>query len=517
MNEPKEYVTVVERTDEVSLRDLYLIFRRGFRLIAAVALVAAGAAFAYLSTKPASYVASATVQVTAPQPTTSGELASLVPQVGMGMQSYTSLAMSNAVLAEALEEAAAARARREAGGDQGAEEETAGAVTAGAAAAAQATTTQATPTQTDGPPTQTTDTEALKRLLQSLKLTAIDTSNQSRGQLTIQHMATADSSAQAADLANGWAQAGARAATEAMRGAVDVAVTAATRELAARETALAVARDAWTAFLKDDARPALQSQLAQLATQQAAARSRLAELDTLIVSNGARQALLSAAAAARTEASPEPLDAQVRTLVDAGVLDAATAAGFAAAIAQLPAGVATGDHSVLALVSRARLESLAADLAGQVAERDQLQNDSDRAEREATVLRERLADLELRAATPQDALRNATAAYDRVAAVMPLLTLQQGMVDDAARVIIGASQPLEPKPRNRLTITVAAFLVGGLLATLFVFLRAAVAEPAAPPRARVAATGGGNPFSSQVPTATGMRDSQPHRSRHQEG
>jgi uncharacterized protein involved in exopolysaccharide biosynthesis len=488
LNEPKEYATVVERTDEVSLRDLYLIFRRGFPLIVIVAAVAAVAAFAYLSTRPAAYVASATVQVTAPQPITSGELASLVPQVGMGVQSYTSLAMSNAVLAEALKEAAAAPARREAAEYQGGEE-----------------ATRATP---DGATAQTTDLEALRRLLQSLKLTAIDTSNQSRGQLTIQHTATAGSPTQAADLANAWAQAGARAATAAMLGAVDVSVTAATRELAAREAELAVARDAWAAFLKEDARPALQSQLAQLATQQAAARSRLAELDILIVSNGARQALLSAAAAARTEASPEPLEAQVRTLVDAGVLDAATAAGFAAAIAQLPAGVATGDQSVLALVSRARLESLAADLAGQVAERDQLQNDSDRAEREATVLRERLADLELRAATPQDALRNATAAYDRVAAVMPLLTLQQGMVDDAARVIIGASQPLEPKPRNRLTITVAALLVGGLLATLFVFLRAAVAEPAAPARSPVVATGGGNPFSSQVPTGTDQRDAQ---------
>lgn len=485
---------MIERTDEVSLRDIYLIFCRGLPLIVIVAVAAAGAAFAYLSTRPAAFVASATVQVTAPQPITSGELASLVPQVGMGMQSYTSLAMSNAVLTEALEEAAAAPARREAAEDGGGE--------------TTATTTQVAPAPTAGLTARTTDPEALQGLTQRLKLTAIDTANQSRGQLTVQHTATAGSPAQAAGLANAWAQAGARAATAAMLGAVDVSVTAATRELAAREAELASARDAWTAFSKEDARPALQSQLAQLAIQQAAARSRLAELDILIVSNGARQALLSAAAAARSEASPEPLEAQVRTLVDAGVLDAATAAGFTAAIAQLPAGVASGDQSVLALVSRARLESLAADLAGQVAERDQLQNDSDRAEREATVLRERLADLELRAATPQAALRNATAAYDRVTAVMPLLTLQQGMVNDAARVIISASEPLESKPRNRLTITVAALLVGGLLATLFLFLRAAVAEPAAPARAPRVAAGGGNPFSSQVPTGTDQRDAQ---------
>lgn len=464
--------TRIEHTDEVSLRELYLIFRRGFVTIVAVALAFALAAFGYLSTRPATYVASATVQVTAPQPTTTGELASLVPQVGMGVQSYTSLALSNAVLTESLRS----------GGEAAATDED-----------------------------QAADPEGLRRLMSSLKLAAIDTSNQSRGQLTVQHTATADSPKGAADLANAWAQASARAATEAMRGAVDVSVTAADRELAAREAELTVARDAWTAFSKEDARQALQSQLAQLAVQQASARSRLAELDILIVSNGARQALLAAAAEARTEASPTPLEAQVRALVDAGALDAATAAGLAAAISQLPAGVAAGDQSVLALVSRARLESLAADLAGQVAERDQLQNDSDRAEREATALRERLADLELRAATPQAALRNATAAYDRVAAVMPLLTLQQGMVDDAARVIIGASQPLEPKPRNRLTITLAACLVGGLLATLFVFLRAAVAEPATPARPPVLATGGGNPFSSQVPTDIGRHDDRERR------
>ena len=293
-----------------------------------------------------------------------------------------------------------------------------------------------------------------------------------------------------------------------MRGAVDLAVNAAQRELSAREAELVTARDAWTAFSKEDARPALQSQLAQLAVQQSATRTRSAELDLLIASNGARQALLAAAAEARADATHAPLEVQVKALVDAGALDAGTAAALAAAIAQLPPGVATGDQSVLGLVSRARIESLAADLAGQVAEREQLRRDSNNAETEAAALRERLADLELRAAAPQAALRNATAAYARVAAVMPLLTLQQGMVDDAARVIIGASEPLEPKPRNRLTVTLAALLVGGLLATLFVFLRSAVAEPQRPALEPVVTTGHGNPFSSQVPTATAGREAQ---------
>ncbi len=477
---------MVERADEVSLRELYLIFRRGFWLIAGVAALAAVVAFAYLSTRPASYVASATVQVTAPQPATSGELASLVPQVGMGVQSYTSLAMSNAVLFEALN-----GVDQQDSEEQGAEE-------------------QGAPQGVEAPPPATTtyDLTPLRQLRQDLKLTAIDTSNQARGQLTVQHTATAGDAAQAAELANDWAQASARAATTAMRGAVDLAVNAAQRELSAREAELVTARDAWTAFSKEDARPALQSQLAQLAVQQSATRTRSAELDLLIASNGARQALLAAAAEARADATHAPLEVQVKALVDAGALDAGTAAALAAAIAQLPPGVATGDQSVLGLVSRARIESLAADLAGQVAEREQLRRDSNNAETEAAALRERLADLELRAAAPQAALRNATAAYDRVAAVMPLLTLQQGMVDDAARVIIGASEPLEPKPRNRLTVTLAALLVGGLLATLFVFLRSAVAEPQRPALEPVVTTGHGNPFSSQVPTATAGREAQ---------
>ena len=44
-----------EPRDEISLRELYLIFRAGFLAIVLAALVAGAAAFLYLSTMPVLY------------------------------------------------------------------------------------------------------------------------------------------------------------------------------------------------------------------------------------------------------------------------------------------------------------------------------------------------------------------------------------------------------------------------------------------------------------------------------
>src|SRR5690625_5764784 len=59
-------------SDEVSLRDLYLIFRQGFVLIVVVALLAGAAAFLYASIQPDRYEAQATVLVT-PTPERRGD------------------------------------------------------------------------------------------------------------------------------------------------------------------------------------------------------------------------------------------------------------------------------------------------------------------------------------------------------------------------------------------------------------------------------------------------------------
>lgn len=422
MNEPR---------DEISLRELYLILRSGLVGIVLAAVLVGGVAYLYLTSRPHTYQAAATVLVSAPQPTSGGDLANLIPQVGLGTQAYTALANSGSVLRAAFD-------------------------------------------------VQADDPEELTRLSETLSLKAIDTANQTRGQLTLEHSVTAGTADEAARRANDWARASAEAATATMQNTVNAAVAASAKDLEARKATLDAAQAAWTAFAKDDARVALRSQIDQLALQQAATRSRLAELDGLIASNSAQQALLTASVAARGGTRSTSLEDQVEALVEANAVPEAAAGPLLAAISQLPPGVTMSGQDLVTLVSRSRLETLTATLAGDVAERSQLQAATDQAEAEGASLRDRLAELEQRAAEPEAALSAARTAYDRVAAAMPLLGLQQSLVNDAARVIISASPPLRPKPQNKLTVTVAAALVAGLLATLIVFLRAAVADPTPP-------------------------------------
>src|SRR5690606_31728038 len=96
---------------------------------------------------------------------------------------------------------------------------------------------------------------------------------------------------------------------------------------------------------------------------------------------------------------------------------------------------------------------------------------------EAAALRARLTSLEATAATLQRDLASASMDYYRIAPAVPTLELQRELVASSARLAIPATVPLMPEARGRLTATVVAALVGGLLATLFVFLRAAVRDP----------------------------------------
>ncbi|MFA7461417.1 MAG: Wzz/FepE/Etk N-terminal domain-containing protein, partial [Trueperaceae bacterium] len=92
-----------EPRDEISLRELYLIFRAGLVAIVLAALVAGAAAFLYIGSRPASYEATATVQVNVPVADSANEEAAwLLPPAGIGMNSYRALANRPAVIAAGL-------------------------------------------------------------------------------------------------------------------------------------------------------------------------------------------------------------------------------------------------------------------------------------------------------------------------------------------------------------------------------------------------------------------------------
>jgi uncharacterized protein involved in exopolysaccharide biosynthesis len=421
-----------EPRDEISLRELYLIFRSGLVAILLAALAAGAAAFIYLSGRPDVYVSTATVQVSVPATSAAGEeVAWLLPPAGIGMNSYRALANRPEVLAEALGVAV-------------------------------------------------NDIGALRVGVSRLDLAAIDTATQAQGQLTVTHTATAPSAAEAAQVANRWASAAAAAAVATMEETVNSNAEASNREVELREADLQGASQTWTEFAEHDNRAVLTSLLNVQQQLQRDALLRSAELENLIVTTGARRDMLQAVLDSRTGASRQSLGAQLNAMVTSGALDSATAAQLERSLSQLPASVTAGSADLMLLVSRTQLETLTSDLAGYVAEQELLGRRLVEAEQRIGELRAELAAVNQTADRLEQVLTRAREAYDSVARLTPLVRLQQGFIGSAAKVVVEAVAPLEPKPRNRLTITLAAAVVAGLLATLVVFLRAAVREPEPP-------------------------------------
>ena len=421
-----------EPRDEISLRELYLIFRAGLVAIVLAALVAGAAAFLYIGSRPASYEATATVQINVPVADSANEEAAwLLPPAGIGMNSYRALAHRPTVIAAGL-----------------------------------------------GVPAS--NTELLREGARRLELAAIDTAAQARGQLTVTHTVSAAAPQEAADVANRWAEASAQAAIEAMSRTVNSNAEASTQELELRESDLRTASAEWTAFAQDDNRSVLNSLLTVQQQLQRDSLVRLASLENLIVTTQARRDMLQAVLDSRTGGSSQPLEAQLAAMVAAGALDDATAAQLERSLSQLPASVTGGGQDLMTLVSQTQLESLTSDLAGFVAEQGLLERRLTEADDRLVDIRTELAQVNQTAAELEQVLVRAQASYDSAAQLAPLIRLQQGFIGSAAKVVVEAVAPLEPRPRNRLTITLAAAVVAGLLATLFVFLRAAVREPGTP-------------------------------------
>lgn len=74
-------------------------------------------------------------------------------------------------------------------------------------------------------------------------------------------------------------------------------------------------------------------------------------------------------------------------------------------------------------------------------------------------------------------LNNASAAYQSVIALEPDIAYLSKLTPQGARVFSKASVPASPAGPHRLRNTALAFVVGGVLALLFVFLRQAVSSP----------------------------------------
>lgn len=421
-----------QSSDEISLRELYLIFRSGLVAIIITTVLVGAAAYLYLATRPSTYEASAIVQVAVPQvPASSAEAAWILRPGTIGVTTYRSIANSVGVLAATF----------------GVAED---------------------------------DVEELSALSKRLELEVVESSNQAQGRFTVEHVVNDTDPLLAAQRANAWADATVRAVTAAIGRSVAVTVTSATSELNEREQELKAARAEWTAFADKDERSELSSRLSLLRQMESQASLRVAELENLLAAARAQYTQLATTAQSSGALDRSALEVQVDALLKSGALDSETAQALEQALTAMPPGLTLQGQELTRLVTRTRLENLASTIAGYAAELDSLKAHVGDADGEASALRKRTAELAQEAAQLEQRLNAAQSAYDSVADMAPLIRLQQGMLENAASVIAPATRPIEASSNNRLTITLAAALVAGLLATLAVFLRAAVREPDAP-------------------------------------
>src|SRR5690606_21940877 len=227
-------------------------------------------------------------------------------------------------------------------------------------------------------------------------------------------------------------------------------------ELAQREAELNAVRQQLTEFAEQDDRNAVGAQIAVHLQLQRDAMMRLAELDNLIASSRAQRDLLQSALEARSGTGSGSLEAQLRAMVGSGALDEGTAAQLERALAQLPPGATTGGQDLLTLVTRTQVETLTSQLAGYLAEREQLRVTLNGSNGEYAALRTQLTEMNQRFEQLELARRTALRAYESGSALTPLIRLQQGMIGTAAKVAVPATPAIQPESPSRLTHTLAA-------------------------------------------------------------
>lgn len=242
--------------------------------------------------------------------------------------------------------------------------------------------------------------------------------------LTVSHRVTVPSgrgAEWAATVANAWAEETVEMARDLLVAPFTEAGGRLTADVAAREAAYQAASEAWADFLAVDEREELRHRLESLVELDASRLERLGQM----------------------EAEASALRARIASLQQSGQPVAALAADLAA--------VEAGAQHV----------------------RDELAASGSQADE----LRSRLGELERQAAELQRRVSTTSLAYFRAAPAAAELDLRRELAAGAVSVAIPAAAAPKPDPKSTAVTAVAAVVVGGLAATVFVFLRAAVREP----------------------------------------
>lgn len=426
-------------SDEVSLRDLYLIFRRGFPLIVAVALVAGAAAFLYATLQPDKYEALATVLVTAtPERQGDSSGSSIIQRTNVGFPTYESIAFSRRVMDATL---------------------------------------QATGLEVD-------DYDSLRKMLELENLVP---STQTSSQFIAGHTARVGDAAEAARLANAWTDETILAVNAAMRSILDPIVANNAMNVAELEADLQIAEEEWQAFQDRNETALLEAELTSFTNRNAQASERLDTLARDISAGIAQQEALTAALGRLDPEAADGLAADtdaVTALLESREL---LAPGAAQELRAFMRDNRT-DVQLVRLLLGLELQSLVSRQASLEANRETTKQQQAEYAEEAAARRSAIAALAKERSELDRRLRIAESLYLSALELEPVLSYVSEVLDTNVRVLDDAVEPLRPAPAGRLLTTLIAVVVAGLLATVFVFLRAAVmpapaAAPAVRPRA----------------------------------
>ena len=435
--------------DEISLRDLYLILRRGLPVILGAAVVAGVLAFAVSSFLPDVYEAESTTLI-APQPVQIQGTQNLTfePPNEVSFEAYETLANSRPVVEQALAEIPEAGLNPETFGGE-----------------------------------------------VSLLLGPQNASQ--AAPLNVTHSVRNQDPELAAQLADAWALRTLEAVRASFLASLEPIRSATERQVEALDSSLETAEAEWETFQRTDRGETITALLASLAQQitrseerrdrvareLADARARVAllsESETLPGENGAGE--LSTAELAdrlnllRSEETQVPDDAQSES-----PSEQSQRLGQLESLLTLQPDETSLTGSVTGLLNRADLRSFTVDIAGLEAEQTRIAAQLEAYQTRLDELLAEAAQLTLQRSRLERTLTNAQEAYSDVALLEPIIGYVTTIAPANARLLNSASVPSTPAgPRTLLNAALAA-LLSALLATLFIFLREAVRAPVAPP------------------------------------
>ena len=420
-----------EPGDEISVRDLYLILRRGLPLILISALLAGALTFAVSSFLQTLYEAQSTTLIAiSPLKINSTQNLTFSPPNEVSFEAYETLAKSRAV----LETAVAAVPEAELASD---------------------------------------DLSGGVELL---------IGPQQPGQvvpLSVQHSVRHPDPELASRLADAWAQSTVEAVQTSLLASLEPVQAATRQEIGRLRGDLETVEEELETFQRRDAGENLTDLLARLTERISATQIRRDQVARDLAAARSQVNLLLSGGEPADGTSPQNLAATLGLLRGDETLQVTEEDD--ARLERLETLLSAQDGSlsgdIVQLLRRAELQTLSVDIAGFQAEREQLSEQLTTYDAQAEDLRRQIAELNLERARLERDVTSAQQAYTDVSTLEPIITYVTEITPTNARLLNRASVPTAPVAPRRVLNTALAVVITGILAVLFVFLREAVRAP----------------------------------------